>query len=197
MLKRFRTSQLFSALTMSVIMLGFSPVGLFAAEVETIEDQYGETNPEELSMKSYIKNMNRNLKRGHDFVCSLGYLATKSGNHEDAVKIFRKCAEHGNDGSKVWMSYMHQNGFGVKKDAELSTEWVKDAAENGYSVGQFNYGLALINGYGVKRDPKAGKMMINKAAEQGDTHAKELKRFDYDTDVVTPDADQADKQPLF
>ncbi len=168
-----------------------------SAEQTSSADEYGETNPEELSMKYYIKNMNRNLARGHDFVCSLGYLATKAGSHDDAIKIFKTCAKHGNQASKVWMSYMHQNGFGVKKDAKKSTEWVKDAADDGYSIGKYNYGLALLKGYGVKRDKEAGKVIIDQVAADGDIHAKELKESNYNPDVVTPDADQADKAPLF
>ncbi|GAA6212595.1 hypothetical protein NBRC116602_23360 [Hyphomicrobiales bacterium 4NK60-0047b] len=167
------------------------------AEQASSADEYGETNPEELSMKYYIKNMSRNLNRGHDFVCSLGYLATKAGDHKDAIKIFKTCAKHGNQASKVWMSYMHQNGFGVKKDAQKSTEWVKDAADEGYSIGKYNYGLALLKGYGVKRDKEAGKAIIDEVAADGDIHAKELKESNYNPDVVTPDADQADKAPLF
>lgn len=165
--------------------------------VAETEDEYGETNPEELSMKYYIKNMNRNLARGHDFVCSLGYLATKSGAHDDAVKIFKTCAQHGNQGSKIWMSYMHQNGFGVKKDASESTRWVKESADEGYSIGKYNYGLALLKGYGVKRDPIAGKAIIDEVAAEGDIHAKDLKASNYNPDSVTPDADQEDNQPIY
>ncbi len=162
-----------------------------------IEDEYGVTNPEELSMNYYVKNMNRNLRRGHDFVCSLGYLATKSGDHKTALKIFKNCAKHGNQGSKVWMSYMHQNGYGVKKDPKAATDWVKESAQEGYSIGKYNYGLALLKGYGVKRDAKAGKELIDEVAEQGDIHAKELQENNYNPDVVTPDADQLDQQNLF
>ncbi len=161
------------------------------------EDEYGITNPEELSMNYYVKNMNRNLARGHDFVCSLGYFATKSGDHERALKIFRKCSREGNEGTKIWMSYMHQNGYGVKKDPKASTEWVKKAADNGYSIGKFNYGLALLKGYGVKRNLEAGKALIDEMAAEGDVHAIELKEGNYNPDIVTPDADQEDNQPLF
>jgi len=169
----------------------------YADQNEQYEDEYGVTNPDELSMNYYIKNMDRNLNRGHDFVCSLGYFATKSGNHKDALKIFRTCSERGNNGTKIWMSYMHQNGYGVKKDAAESTRWVKDAADNGYSIGKYNYGLALLKGYGVKRDLEEGKKIIDQVAAEGDIHAKELQKSNYNPDVVTPDADQADTQPLF
>lgn len=186
----------FSAIGLSGKAWATEPTDTKAETVE-VEDEYGVTNPEELSMKYYIKNMNRNLARGHDFVCSLGYLATKSGKHDDALKIFKTCAKHGNDGSKIWMSYMHQNGFGVKKDAGESTAWVKDAADNGYSIGRYNYGLALLKGYGVERNVEAGKALIDEVAAEGDIHAKELQQNNYNPDSVTPDADQTDSQPLF
>lgn len=161
------------------------------------EDDYGETNPQEFSMGYLIKHMDDKLKEGKDFVCSLGYLATKSGRHVDAVKIFETCAKHGNQHSKIWMSYMHDNGFGVKKDAREATRWVEDAAKEGYSIGKYNYGLALLKGYGVKRDVDAGKALIDEVAKDGDIHAIELKESGYNPDVVTPDADQKDTQPLF
>ena len=161
------------------------------------EDEFGVTNPDELSMNTYIKNMDRDLARGHSFVCSIGYFATKSGNHEAALKIFRKCAEQGNQGSKQWLSYMHQNGFGVKKDPKAATDWVKESAEEGYSIGKYNYGVALLKGYGVKRDFDAGKKLIDEVAKDGDRHAIELKQSGYNPDVVTPDADQTDQDPLF
>jgi len=59
------------------------------------------------------------------------------------------------------------------------------------------YGLALLKGYGVKRDKDAGKAIIDEVAAGGDIHAKELQKSDYNPDVVTPDADQTDKAPLF
>ena len=167
------------------------------AEPVQIEDEYGTTNPEELSMNYYVKDMDRSLARGHDFICSIGYFATKSGDHKTALKIFRKCAEKGNQGSKMWLSYMHQNGFGVKKDPKASTDWVKESAEEGYSIGKYNYGVALLKGYGVKRDAKAGKQLIDEVAKGGDRHAIELKQSGYNPDVVTPDADQTDSKPLF
>ena len=95
------------------------------------------------------------------------------------------------------MSYMYQNGLGVEQSPVKSTDWVRESANDGYSIGQFNYGLSLLKGYGVKRDVKAGKSFIDQAAEQGDKDAVILQKSNYDPDVVTPDADQADKAPLF
>lgn len=161
------------------------------------EDQYGITNPEELSMTYYVKNMERNLARGHDFVCSLGYFATKSGDHKTALQIFRRCAKGGNQGAKIWMSYMHQNGYGVEKSPEESTRWVKESADEGYSLGKYNYGVALLMGYGTERNFNAGKALIDEVAADGDQHAAELIESGYDTNVVIPDADQNDTKPLF
>lgn len=166
-------------------------------EQEQYVDEHGVTNAEELSMDYYVRNMDYDLNRGHDFVCALGYFSTKSGDHETALKIFRNCSGRGNSGTKIWMSYMYQNGYGVDKDPSKSTAWLKDAADDGYSIGQYNYGISLLKGYGIKRDIEAGREMVLKAAKQDDRHAKILIDSNYDVDIVTPDADQPDKQPLF
>ena len=92
---------------------------------------------------------------------------------------------------------MHQNGYGVKKDPKASTDWVKESANEGYSIGKYNYGVALLKGYGVKRDFNAGKSLIDEVAANGDVHAIELQQNEYNPDVVTPDADQTDKDLLF
>ena len=165
--------------------------------METVLDDEGGTNPEEMSIKSYIYKLAPALSRNQQTACNWGYAATIAGEYKTAVDIFRKCAKFGNQASKIWMSYMYQNGLGVKQSPVKSTEWVKESANDGYSIGQFNYGLSLLKGYGVKRDLEAGKSFIDQAAEQGDKDAVILQNSNYDPDIVTPDADQADKAPLF
>jgi len=165
--------------------------------METVLDDEGVTNPEEMSIISYIYKLAPALSRNQQTACNWGYAATIAGEYKTAVDIFRKCAKFGNQASKIWMSYMYQNGLGVKQSPVKSTEWVKESANDGYSIGQFNYGLSLLKGYGVIRDLEAGKSFIDQAAEQGDKDAVILQNSNYDPDIVTPDADQADKAPLF
>ena len=165
--------------------------------METVLNDQGVTNPEEMSIKSYIYKLAPALSRNRQTACNWGYAATIAGEYETAVDIFRKCAKFGNQASKIWMSYMYQNGLGVEQSSIKSTDWVRESAHDGYSIGQFNYGLSLFKGYGVKRDVKAGKSFIDQAAEQGDKDAVILQKSNYNPDVVTPDADQKDTAPLF
>lgn len=165
--------------------------------METVLNDQGVTNPEEMSIKSYIYQLAPALSRNQQTACNWGYAATIAGEYKTAVDIFRKCAKFGNQASKIWMSYMYQNGLGVEQSPVKSTDWVRESANDGYSIGQFNYGLSLLKGYGVKRDVKAGKSFIDQAAEQGDKDAVILQKSNYNPDVVTPDADQKDTAPLF
>lgn len=165
--------------------------------METVLNDEGVTNPEEMSIKSYIYQLAPALSRNQQTACNWGYAATIAGEYKTAVDIFRKCAKFGNQASKIWMSYMYQNGLGVEQSSVKSTDWVRESANDGYSIGQFNYGLSLLKGYGVKRDVKAGKSFIDQAAEQGDKDAVILQKSNYNPDVVTPDADQKDTAPLF
>lgn len=189
------TRQLKAALLAAILLTTSSIASVVRAE--TIVEDDGVTNPEELSISSYFYKLAPAISRGRYGACNLGHAAIISGQYNDAVNIFKLCAESGNQASKIWMSYIYQNGLGVEKDPVASTNWVKESAEDGYSIGQFNYGLALIKGYGVKRDMNAGKVQIDKAATQGDTSAIEMQNSDYDPDVVTPDAEEPDKIPAF
>lgn len=194
MTEQFRHN-LKAALISAVLLTSASLVSI--ANAETIIEDEGVTNPEELSISSYFYKLAPAISQGRHGACNLGHAAIIAGQYDDAVNIFKLCAEHGNQASKIWMSYIYQNGLGVEKDPVTSTKWVRESAEDGYSIGQFNYGLALIKGYGVKRDHNAGKVQIDRAATQGDTHAIEMQNSDYDPAVVTPDAEEPDKVPAF
>ena len=129
-----------------------------------------EANDGELSI-SYISS---HYKPGSMTYCSYGYYASKSGDHETAVKIMQNCADAGHLGSMVWLAYMYENGFGVQKDLKHAVEIIHRAAKKGYSIGQYHYGMALLQGHGVEEDKKAGLSWLNRAASQGDADAKAL-----------------------
>lgn len=159
-------------------------------------DEGGILNPEELTIQYYANNLDL-VKRRHGYVCWLGYQAHKSADHKTAHRIFEACSKQGNHASMIFMSHLFDNGYGVEKDAEEATAWVRRAAKEGYSVGQFNYGVALLRGHGTPRDSEAAKIWIDRAAGQGDETATILIESGYDLDVVTPDAQEPDKQKMY
>lgn len=157
----------------------------FAGEA-VVDD--GTTNPEELTLNYFANTYD--FKAGKSSACVYGYWATKAGDHADAKKIFDKCSEANVDAAMIWESYMYQNGYAVPKSAEKAAEWDKKAADRGYRVGQFNYGLSLLRGFGVKQDVAAGKALIDQSAAQGFAPARELAQEGYDPSTAIPNADE-------
>ncbi|MCA0850740.1 tetratricopeptide repeat protein [Salipiger thiooxidans] len=160
-----------------------------------VADEYGTTNPEELTWRS----VRDRAERGQTdmMTCAAGYLMTKSGDHETARKIFEACAAAGYTGAMTWMSYMEQNGFGGEFDPDAAAEWDRRAAEAGDPVGKFNYGISLMRGFGVAQDEARGRALVDEAARDGLAIAKRLQGAEYDLDEVTPDADNWRYAPLF
>lgn len=151
------------------------------------DDPGGTLNPDEMSLSSSLAK----ARKGHVdmIICSQGYLMTKKGSHEEARAIFEACAKKGYTGTMTWMSYMEQNGFGKKEDAEAAAEWNRKASEMGDPIATFNHGLDLLRGYGVKENRELAKKYIDKAAKAGVKDAVTVQESDYDYHVVTPDAD--------
>jgi len=154
---------------------------------ETVEDEGGTLNPDEMSLNSTLQ---RALNGDVDMVvCGQGYMMTKGGRHDEARTVFENCAKAGYTGTMTWMSYMEDNGFGGDYDPDAAAEWDRKAAEAGDPVGMFNYGLDLMRGHGVGQDQALGRAFVDRAAQAGLAIAKRLQDADYDLDEVTPDAD--------
>jgi len=178
------TKFLLSALVMFFMIL---PVMAGNTHEEFVDDE-GITNPEELTLRHFVKF--HDFKKDDPMHCMLGYFATKKGWHEGAAKIFKDCSEQGNEASMIWLAQLYANGLGVPRDLKRAAQLEKRAALRGYSIGQYNYGLALLRGHGVDYDLDGAKMWLDKAASQGDASADVLIRSGYDVDVAIPDADE-------
>lgn len=169
-------------LTLWVALLGSS------AQAQSIADDYGTKNPEELSLKGAIER----LKYGetHPMEFALGYAAAKSGAYDDAKRIFEGAVEKMNSVQAMsWLAWMADNGLAGPEDPEAAAEWDRRAAALGSEVAMFNYGLDLLRGRGVKQNDALGQKMVRSAASLGDTTAQHLIDNEFDVDSVTPDAD--------
>lgn len=157
--------------------------------------QYGTTNPEEMTLERLVER----AQRGDVdmMVCANGYLATKSGRHEQARIIFEACANAGWTAAMNWMSQLDHNGLGADEDPDLATEWSRRGAELGDPVGMFNHGIDMMRGRGVAQDEARGRALVDQAAAEGLSIARRLQDADYDLDAVTPDADAWKYAPLF
>jgi len=164
-----------------------------ADEVE--DDPGGTLNPDEMTWQCMLERADRGET---DMVlCASGYMLTKSGDHENARKIFENCAEAGYTGAMTWMSQLDDNGLGADENPDAAAEWNRRAAEAGDTVGKFNHGIDLLRGRGIARDPIKGRKLVDEAAAEGLVAAQRLKGAGYDLDEVTPDADNWKYAPLF
>ncbi len=149
----------------------------------------GVLNPQELSIQYWGAKAKE--ARFDPKMCVYGVFMDKTGQHAEARRIFKRCAEHGDQYAMPWMSFLDENGYDRPSDPAAAAGWDKKLADLGNSIGQFNYGLDLLRGHGVAQDFGRGKAYIDKAAAGGDATAKELVKNDYDWRSVTPTADLA------
>lgn len=172
---------------MTPIRIAVAVLFLSAPAMAEEIDTGGVLNPDELSLNSVIAK----AIRGETSMttCAAGYMITKSGDHENARRLFEQCAAAGYTGAMTWMSQLDDNGLGADEDPEAAAEWDRRAAEAGDPVGKFNYGLDLLRGRGVTMDEARGRVLIDEAARDGLAAARRLQAADYDLDEVTPDAD--------
>ena len=161
--------------------------------VPALADEYGTTNPEEMTKGHIIEEIRRG-KVGMT-MCAAGYLMTKEGDHAAARETFRACAEAGYTAAMNWMAQLDNNGLGGPVDPAAAAEWSRRSAAAGDPVGTFNHGVDLLRGFGVPHDEARGRALIDEAARAGVEPARRLKAAGYDLDEVTPDADNWRYEP--
>lgn len=78
---------------------------------------FGTTNPDEMTWMRF-----RERAEGGEtgmVLCSMGYMMTKSGDHDTARLLFENCAKDGCTGAMTWMSQLDNNGLGGDYDPPL------------------------------------------------------------------------------
>jgi hypothetical protein len=142
--------------------------------VEENSDEIGTLNPVDYSWRHYLEQL-RLFPDRIGFTCDAAYLLDKGGNHDDAIMFFTECSKRGNAPSMIYLAYLYEQDLpGHPAQLETAAYWQKKAAETGYSLGQFHWGVALLLGRGVEQDIEAGKAWIDKAAQSGQRPAKEV-----------------------
>lgn len=159
-----------------------------AVGLETVEDEHGTLNPQELTLDYFARRTE--AKSFDPRMCVYGYPAAKMGNAALARRIFDRCANEGVLAAMPWMSWLDENGYDRPADPKSATAWDRRAAEAGWPIGELNYGLDLLRGWGVEQDVAKGRDFIDRAARQGNAEARILQQHGYDPDTVTPDPDR-------
>lgn len=133
----------------------------------------GYVNPTDTSWRYYMDQMDRFPDR-IGFICMNGYELNKTGDHHDGLRFMAECARRGNAPSMIYLSQMYADGLGVAVDAAQATEWLRRAAEKGYSAAEYHYGVALLLGDGVTADEAGARHWLQRAALHGDDDARAL-----------------------
>ena len=105
---------------------------------------------------------------------------TGQGVPEDdatAGRWYRLTAEQRNTNAQFYLGGMYSLGTGVPEDAAQAVQWVRLAAERSHVRAQAFLGLLYANGKGVRENASKAYAWYSIAAAQGNTTAKESKKF--------------------
>lgn len=154
----------------SLILICMLHGGTVQANADPIDDGY--LNPVE-DLRYYMEQLER-LPERLGVICWASYEVHKEGKHESAMTLLNACADRGLVASMLMLANFYENGMlHTGEQPEVSTLWLKRAAETGDSRGQYYYGLALLRGYGHSRNETLGRQWIELAARQGFSDAVE------------------------
>lgn len=94
-------------------------------------------------------------------------LETAATDKAGALAAMEKIAQAGNLDAKLRYGMMQYHGQELPQDRAAGIAKIKDAAEGGFPLAQFNYGKALVGGdVGLPADVATGIAYLKKAAEQ-------------------------------
>lgn len=132
--------------------------------------------------------------------CSAHYeLGQCYGNGVDVIRDENKALEH----------YLEAASMGVAKaqlevgliyskrgEGQKACQWFANAANQGLTEAQFQYGKCLVNGFGIARNIYEGRQWLQAAAEKGDASAKQrLEQLDVEQGNVSAKQMNATKNP--
>ena len=96
------------------------------------------------------------------------FLEIEKGNYETAFKLSLEKAKLGNPIAQYIVGSAYSKGVGVTENDKEGFNWIKLAAEKGYSHAQTSLALMYSNSEGVPQDYSMVISWFKKAAEQND-----------------------------
>src|SRR5947207_3330226 len=70
----------------------------------------------------------------------------------EAVKLYRRAAEHGNATAQYNLGVSYENGQGVAQDSAEAAKWYRLAADQGHPKAQYSLGISYDLGKGLPQD---------------------------------------------
>ena len=119
--------------------------------------------------------------RDKSFMLQKGQHAFNVQNYTEAQKFWTPLAETGVAEAQYGLGFMHESGWGVKKDYNTAIVWYTQAANQGHAKSQYNLGMLYILGQGVEQNNSLGLYWVQNAADNNDKRAQgyiERSRFE-------------------
>lgn len=123
-------------------------------------------NDGDLGFQTYLEGSKR-------IKCLYGYVASKTGNHAAAVKIYEDCIARWDDVySYINLARLYEEGRGVPKDlrqaAGLMQRGASQPETDGYApLARYYWGVMLVEGKGVAANRPQGEFWLQQAASEG------------------------------
>ena len=87
-------------------------------------------------------------------LCNMGLECTNKGDHDSAVKYWKKAAELGDVGAHYQLADSYYEGYGVEKDEEKEIYHYEKAAMGGHHQARYNLGCVEHNNGNIERAVK-------------------------------------------
>jgi serine/threonine protein kinase len=105
---------------------------------------------------------------------SAGYAAYQARNYVEALRLFRRCSDLGDQNCMYYLGKMYENGLGVSRDYQAAQAWYGKAASRGYSWALYSIGLLhMTGGPGIPQDCNVAREWFQKAAAAGNAGARQ------------------------
>lgn len=111
---------------------------------------------------------------GFDNILQYGISLRKSGNNEQAVRMFRMAMAAGQSGGQTMLAEHIRNGRGVEKNPTQAYVLFKGAAEKGDPYAMAHLADMLWNGEGTTASRPKAKLWAQKSAAAGNAFGKQL-----------------------
>jgi len=105
---------------------------------------------------------------------SAGYAAYQARSYVEALRLFRRCSDLGDQNCMYYLGKMYENGMGVSRDYQEAQSWYRKAANRGYSWALYSIGLLhMTGGPGIPQDCNVAREWFQKAAAAGNAGAQQ------------------------
>jgi uncharacterized protein len=94
------------------------------------------------------------------------YRLYKQKQFDKAAKLYRQCADMGNDACQLAIGQLYEFGDGVPKNEREAAAWYQKSAEQGNPIGQKTLGLMYELGKGVPENWVEAARLYSKSADK-------------------------------